>query len=182
MATEKYTTRLVLKNVRFSYLKVFKPAEDLEGRLKYSTAILIPKDHPQINEIKSAIADVINKNAGKSAKGSHNPLRDGDNPEDTNYGRPGYAGHYFLNASTSEAYPPRCVDGALKPANPQDWNSGDYGNVSLRFFWFDVKTKRGCGVALGNIQFVRKGEPLGGGSVSPEKEFGVEVVEPDDEF
>jgi hypothetical protein len=183
MSNANATKRIVIKNVRFSFLKVFKAAETLSGEKKFSTTILIPKDHPQINEIKAAIKEVRDARWGdKKVAGLRNPLRDGDDPNDSNFGREGYAGHYFLNASASEHYPPQCVDGALQPARASDWTSGDYGNVSVTFYAYDVKTNKGVGVGLGNVQFTRKGEPLAGG-VSAAAEFSVEeALEPDEDF
>ena len=49
--------------------------------------------------------------------------------------------------------------------------SGDYGCVSLNCFAFDNKHGKGISFGLGNIQFIKKGDPLGGGGVAPDKEF-----------
>jgi hypothetical protein len=177
----RVSKRIVLKNVRFSFLSVFRPKEDLQGRKRYSTTILIPKDHPQVSEVKSAIKSIIDECWKGKTAGLHNPLRDGDDKNDSNYGREGYAGHYFLNASTPEERAPDVVDASLNKANPADWNSGDYGNVSVVFYDFDVTTKKGVGCGLGNVQLVRKGEPLAGGPRA-DREFGVEAVEPEEDF
>lgn len=174
--------RVKLTNVRFSFLKVFKAVEALDGKKKFSTTILIPKGHPQVEEVKATIKEVMSARWPDAAKkkfaGFHNPLRDGDTDE-TNAGREGYAGCYFINASTSEDRPPQCVDRNLQPAVPSEWVSGDWGNVTVSFFDFDAGVKKGVGVGLGNVQFLKKGEPLAGG-VSAETEFKVEEADDED--
>jgi len=43
MAVKSVKTKFVTGKVRFSFVHVFEPAETLNGSLKYSVSILIPK-------------------------------------------------------------------------------------------------------------------------------------------
>ena len=71
------------------------------------------------------------------------------------------------------------LDGSKQPAEQGRWGSGDYGNVSLTFYPFPehVKAKKGVGVGLNGVQFIRKGEPLG--RPSADNDFEVEVADDD---
>ena len=50
-------TKIKLKNVRLSYANLFEPRENKSGQMRYGTALMIPKGHPQVDEIEKAIAD-----------------------------------------------------------------------------------------------------------------------------
>ena len=55
--------------------------------------------------------------------------------------------------------------------------SGCYARVSINFYAFNANGNRGVAAGLGNIQFVRDGEPLGS-QVSASDEF--ETLDDDD--
>ena len=48
--------QLVIKNVRFAFVHVFSP-DDLSGR--YSVRILVPKNSPQLGEIRACIQAAV---------------------------------------------------------------------------------------------------------------------------
>lgn len=50
--------------------------------------------------------------------------------------------------------------------------SGCYGRASITFYAFNTNGNKGVAVGLGNIQKLCGGEPLGGGNVSAESDFG----------
>lgn len=182
MATE---TKVILKNVRLSYANVWTPREDENGVAKYGTAVLIPKSNKKaIADIKKAIeaAKVEGKSklAGKSGKVPANiktPLRDGDEdrPDDEVY-----AGHYFINANSVRK--PQIVDKQVNPIlDQEEVYSGCYANVSVNFYAFSKDVNKGIACGLGNIQKVRDGERLGGGSTADE-DFEAEDEESDEMF
>ena len=158
------TGKLVLKNVRFSYAQsLFKPrAADSNSATKYSVSLIIPKDHPQLADIKAAIKAVLDeKFPGKTQRpsGLKNPLRDGNERGDD----PAYADQYFINAAASIDYPPKVIDYQKQEVRDLSfWNSGDYGNASVNFYWFDKSMNKGVACGLNGVQFVKKGESLGG--------------------
>ena len=170
-------TKIVLKNVRFSYCNLFKArAMDENAKPKFSVSLIIPKDHPQLPEVKAAIkaeTEVKWPDPKKRPGGLHNPLRDGDadRPNDE-----AYAGSFFINSSANVDYPPGVFDYEKRKVEDLTyWNSGDYGNASVNFYSFDVSAKKGVACGLNGVQFIRKGEPLGGrGNVAAD--FDVEQV------
>jgi len=131
MAVKSVKTKFVTGKVRFSFVHVFEPAETLNGSLKYSVSILIPKSdkdtvarfNKAFEETKQANAAYFGGSIPKMLKGG---LRDGDAEKDD----PVYAGHYFINANSNEK--PGIVDAELNPIMDKDeFYSGCYGRASL---------------------------------------------------
>ena len=84
-------------------------------------------------------------------------LRDGDIERDDDV----YKGHYFLNASSTEA--PQIVDRRVQPILDQsEVYSGCYARVSLNFYAFNSNGNKGVACGLGNIQKIKDGPRLGG--------------------
>jgi hypothetical protein len=164
------STQIKLKNVRFSYAHLWKPrvVKGSTNGPSFSVALIIPKDHPQVAEIKEAIRTEIADrwpDPKKRPPKLHNPLRDGDAEKE---GDEVYANAYFINARSGVDYPPMVYDGQRnKVENSSFWGSGDYGNAAFDLYPFDVGTNRGIGVGLKQVQFVRKGEPLGFSNAAP---------------
>ncbi|MDU2293864.1 MAG: DUF2815 family protein [Peptococcus niger] len=174
---------------RLSYAAIFEPTS-FEGQdPKYSTAILIPKDDTKtIDLIQKAVAAATEEGKTKYWKGKtpvmrYPVLRDGDEerPDDENY-----AGHYWINAKSKNA--PQVVlryrdpaTGRAAQATEQDVYSGCYANVMVNFYPYDMAGNRGIGAGLGNIQKLKDGERLAGGSSAEDDfEFEDEVLTDDD--
>ena len=171
-------TRVVTGEVRFSYCHIWEPeAIEAGGDPKYSLSVLIPKsDTETIQRINAALSAVLvvgkAKLAGKT--GTINtatlklPTRDGDaeRPDDE-----AYRGHYFVTVNSKMK--PEIVDEFSNPIiNQSEVYSGCYGRVSINFYAFDFKGKKGIAAGLGNIQKLRDGTSLAGG-VSAAEDFGV---------
>lgn len=166
------STKIVTGKVRLSYVNIFKPRAQEEGKEpKYSVCLLIPKsDTKTVAAIKQGIEAA--KEAGKSSWGGKVPpglkvpLRDGDTERDGAE----YAGHWFLNASSLRR--PQVVDQNVQPILDQDVvYSGCYARVSINFYAYNQQGNRGVAAGLGNVQFVADGEPLGGASARAADEF-----------
>lgn len=176
------TTSLIVKGARLSYLNAFKPRKnkDKNGNVteSYSVSMIIPKTHPQVEEIKAAIKSEVNAkwpDPKKRPNGLHNPLRDGDADRENDEA---YAGCYFINANAQVDRAPKLIDAQLQPANPAYWVSGDYGNVKIDLYPFERQENKGIGVGLITIQFTKKGVPLGN-RTDPDEGFTVEDVSED---
>lgn len=163
------------KNCRFSYAHVWEPKAIEEGATpKYSVAILIPKsDKATIKAVKAAIEAAKEEGKGKwGGKIPANlklPLRDGDEerPDDDTY-----VGHYFFNASSQTA--PQIVDAQVNPILDRDeFYSGCFGRASINFYAFSVSGNKGIAAGLNNLQKLKEGDKLSGGS-SASDDFGVE--------
>lgn len=165
-------TKVIIKNVRFSYAYVFQK----DSNDKYSVSLLIKKGDPQIAEIKSAIQAAATQGAGTLGQGFKldftKIFRDGDEKED-----PNYKGHWYINAKSKNK--PGIVKKnttgmggkTIEITDPQEFYSGCYGAVSVNFFAFNTGTNKGIGCGLNNILKLRDGDFLGGRS-SAESDLG----------
>lgn len=151
-------------NTRLSYFHGWEPVSINGGAEKFSTAVLIPKsDKKTIDAIEKAIDSAIEEGIAKFGGKKPNkaaiklPLRDGDIERDDE----AYKGHYFINANSTN--PPQIVDQRVQPILERSQvYSGCYARVSINFYAFNSNGNKGVAAGLGNIQFVRDGEPLGG--------------------
>lgn len=167
-------TRVITGEVRLSYANIWEPKSINGSDPKYSVSLLIPKsDTVTVKAIEAAIEEALQAGIGKFGgkippRGSLKlPLRDGDTEREDE----AYAGHYFLNANSKN--PPQVVDASVAPIlDRSEVYSGCYGRVSITFYAFNTNGNKGVAVGLGNIQKLRDGEPLGGGNVSAESDFG----------
>jgi Protein of unknown function (DUF2815) len=172
---KKDDNSIILKNVRLSYAHLWKPRENDDGKKSFSVSLIVPKDHPQVEAIKTKIrAKVVEKwpDPKKRPNGLHNPLRDGDTDRENDEA---YKGAFFINASAQENRPPKLIDAQLQevPDNGH-WGSGDFANVKIDLFPFERKEKKGIGVGLVTVQFTKHGERLGGTRTDAMEGFGVE--------
>ena len=172
MANINKTKVITGTNTRLSYFHSWEPVSINGGAEKFSTAVLIPKsDKKTIDAIEKAIEAAIEEGIAKFGGKKPNkaaiklPLRDGDNERDDE----AYKGHYFINANSTT--PPQIVDQRVQPIlDRSQVYSGCYARVSINFYAFNSNGNKGVAAGLGNIQFVRDGEPLGG-QVSASDEF-----------
>ena len=163
--------KLILKNVRFSYVRVFEAAPIMDGNTNYySVSVLIPKsDTKQVNEIKKALKELADeflannpKLKGVLPEGWRNPLTDGDKKDDE-----GYADMWVLNAKRQEKNgAPIVIDKYKQPITvKEDMYSGAWGTASLGLFtYFKSATSCGVGVGLNGIQKVTDDDRLDGGA------------------
>ena len=148
---------------RISYPHIFEPTSVNGSDLKYGASLIVSKnDAKTIAAIQKALEqakkDSVGKWGGKVPPNLKTPLRDGDTdrPDDE-----AYVGCYFLNANSRQA--PQVVDRKVQPILDQsEVYSGCYCNVSVTFYGYNSNGNRGIAAGLGNIQFVKDGEALGG--------------------
>lgn len=158
---------MIINDVRLAYVHLEEPRASAEGaEPKYSVALIIPKDHPQLAEIREAMkAAVATKWGSKPPKGLRNPLRDGDELDEGGNRIRGeeFSNAYFLNASSRK--PVDVVAGkARTKATSEHMRSGNYGCVKVGFFGYDQAGNRGVGAGLNGVWITRRGEPLGAAS------------------
>ena len=178
-------TKVITGTVRFSYVSVFEAKAMNEGETpKYGLCILIPKsDTATLKKINEAIAAA--KEQGKATIADKNgrvpanlktPLRDGDEERPDS---PDFANCYFLNASSLRK--PGVVDKDLNPILDRDeFYSGCYGRASINFYAYNFNNvSKGIAAGLNNLQKLKDGEPLAGGS-SADEDFGGENTFEDD--
>jgi hypothetical protein len=146
---------------RFSYVNLAEPKlAPGATEPKYGLSLIIPKSNKKtlklINAAIEAAAEVGKEKFGKSFKAKKLPLRDGDEERED----AAYADSFFLNANAKNR--PGLVDRKVQPIlDPTEIKSGDWGNVSLNFYPFNVNGNSGVAVGLNHVQKVKDGEPLG---------------------
>lgn len=167
---------IVTGEARLSYVNIFTPRTSQNGGdPKYSITVLIPKTDIATkqaidNAIQQAMQEAIN-NGIQLPPSPAIPIHDGDgirqNGEE--YGTE-CKGHWVFTASSKNK--PEVVDTNVQPIlSPTAVYSGCYGRVSVRFYPYNSNGRKGIGCGLGNVQKLRDGEPLGGGTTA-KQDFG----------
>lgn len=170
MEKEQLKTKVIIP-CRLSYAHIWEPSTEDDGsKGKYSSSLLISKDDEKTIEkikaaIKAAVIEGKSKLANKAGKIPSNlktPLRDADEEEIEDEA---YVGHYFLNATSKKK--PQIVDRRkVRIDDEEEVYSGCYCNVSVNFYAFAVEGNKGIAAGLNNIQKVKDGERLSGGSTA----------------
>jgi hypothetical protein len=190
--------RIILKNVRISYANLFEPRPVGEGdnaKMKYSTAVIVPYDHPQAESLKKKIDALGTSKFGDgwgAVKRKRNPLRDpwkeyekarkeaedeGDDPDEIPAPDESTRNCYVINCSSERK--PQIVDRQLQPIlDESEIYSGCYVNISVGGYAYDKEGNKGVGWGLNNVQLVKQGERLGG---APNAEEEFETMEEDDD-
>lgn len=177
--------QIIIKNVRFTYVHVFEKDELAE---KYTCRVLIPKNSPQIEDIKSCIAAACAAGADKLG-GRQIPwtevLHDGDAKKNAD-GQSVHPDFYYLNAKSTNKpgvvkVNPTGVGGkTMAITDESEFYSGCYGWADLGFFAFNQGVNRGISVGLNNVLKTGGEDGLGngqymGGRSSAESVFGAEI-------
>lgn len=166
---------------RLCFINVLKPNE--HG--KYSITVLVPKsDTATVAKLRKVIEDfktdprALKKWDSKFLANFKTPLRDGDTERDTEK-RPEYKDHYFFEAKANPTdgkgnprQAPKVVDAKLNEIiDPAELYSGCYGRVSLDLYPYNQDGNKGMSFGLVNVQKVRDGERLSGGTSSVTDDF-----------
>lgn len=164
-------------DTRWAYACVWEPHPNINGKMRYSVRLLVPKtDTETVEKIRKGIESAYWLDLGRiqgrdewppKLEDIKTPLQDGD---EVFPGKPEYAEHWFLNANSHTA--PGVVDAEGKPITTRsEVYSGVYGRASISFFGFNAgHGSRGVLCALNNLMKVRDGEPLGH-KATPEEDF-----------
>lgn len=148
--------------VRFSYLYVFKTNMDN----KFSVELIIPKDHPQVDEIKAALKKVVADAQLKDIKLS-SVLHDGDFERAE---KKEYEKCWYIKAKT--AFNPTIkgiIGGVTRDLKENEIKAGDFGVASIDFVPYE-RNGGGITTVLNGLCKTADGERLGGGN-SCDKEF-----------
>lgn len=149
------STRIVLKNIYASYVSVFEPRPKMSGDgMEYSMMVVVPKDHPQLEELKGSVIKVA-KEAFPKMKPAQLKLglrdadaegKDNENMQNT----------MFINARSDRA--PQVISRSKKIiTDPDQFYSGCLVNVALSIFSYDVNGSRGVSARLNAIQVMEQG-------------------------
>jgi hypothetical protein len=179
------STRVRIQNVRFNYTNSLFTAQvpqQGEGKAKFSVVAIIPRDHPQLAEIKAAMSETAvakwGAKAGETLKalqaGDRLCLHDGDAKSD----KAGYAGNLFINASNELR--PLVVGPSQEVLTAADGKpySGSYGNIIVEFWAQDNKFGKRVNASLMGAQHVKDGDRLSGGGIAAADDFEA-IPQPD---
>ena len=144
---------------RVSFPSLFQTAVvDGVDSLKYGLTLMIDKsDTAQYAAMRAAEKEAAQKFFKDSMpKNARSAIIDGDEVEN----RPEYKGHWILRPKSKTK--PEVVNQMLDEiTDPQAIRSGDYVRISCNFYGYNTKGNAGIASGLGNVQFVKRGEPLG---------------------
>lgn len=174
-------TTVITGEVRASYANVFEAKSINGGDSKYSMSIIIDaEDEDTLNAVKKAVENA--KEAGKGQWGGKIPktlklpLRDADEEGKDDEA---YEGKFFFNAASKNK--PQIIDVMKKPIeDEEDFKSGDYCRVSVNFYAYNSNGSKGIAAGLNNIQKLRDGEALSGGSSAQEDFDEVDIEDADE--
>jgi hypothetical protein len=163
--------KIALNNARLAFPVLFK-AEQFNGtgEAAYSASLIIPKDHPQVAELRAAIDSVGQAKWGKSwpavkrvsESKDLNCLHDGDLK--AKYA--GFEGNLYVSTRASEDKRPTVVDRNRSPLTAADGKiyGGCYVNAILVLWAQDNSYGQRVNAQLTGVQFFRDGDSFGGGA------------------
>lgn len=170
-----------IDNVRLSFPHLFQPDAMNEGDAKaYSADFILPPDHPQKPAIEQALrklaTDAWDDNGANILKelvdekrvfikpGSKKRAPDGTV-------RDGYDGQLFISARSKVR--PTLVDADRSPLDESSGKlySGVYVNAFLALWVQDNKFGRRINAQVQGVQYLRKGDSLGGGTTADPSVF-----------
>lgn len=175
--------RILIKDVRLAFPNLFEPTTVAgEGKPRYSATLIIPADHPQIEEIRAAQLAVAqakwNAKAPAILKGLDKQdklaLHDGD----TKSKYDGFPGNFFISASAQENAAPTVIDRDRSPLSARSGRpyAGCYVNASIELWAQDNSYGQRVNAQLRGIQFLRDGDSFSAGRPADADEFD-EVTE-----
>ena len=175
--------RILLKNVRLAFPNLFEPTTVAgKGKPRFSAALLIPSDHPQIAEIEAAQTAVANAKWGQEAaaivkglaKQDKLALHDGD----TKSKYDGFPGNFFVSAAAQENAAPTVIDRDRSPLSAKSGRpyAGCFVNASIELWAQDNNYGQRVNAQLRGIQFYADGDSFSAGRPADSDEFD-EVTE-----
>ena len=180
MAKEKETpvtvnpTNMITSEVRFSYCRLFEPALNPSGVLKYSACLLLSKDNVAEKKRWDAAIEAAIKVGIDKGKFTANqkpilklPIRDGDKELATEQKKGDeYKNMWFVNASANADSPPEITKPqgglAVPILDPKEFYSGCYGRAIVSFYPFAEGGSKGVAVAINGVYKTKEGDRLDG--------------------
>lgn len=180
MSANQPVGRILLKGVRLAFPNLFEPTTvNGEGKPRYSATLILPAEHPQLEEIRRKIEAVAkDKWRDKATAMLHSlyktgkvALRDGDDKAQYD----GFAGNFFVTASAPENAPPIVIDRDRSPLTQRSGRpyAGCYVNVSLEFWAQDNAYGKRINCTLRGVQFYKDGDSFSAGRPASADEFDV---------
>lgn len=176
MAQAQVPGRILLENVRASFPEgIWTPSAPpgTDAKPAYNMQAILGRDHPQLKALMALIQDAATRQwkdkaamilAAANAAGKVF-LRDGNTKPYA-----GYAGNLYVSLRSKT--PPQVLEGRriVQRADSRIY-SGCYVNVLFDVFPY-TRGSNGIGAGFKGVQFLRDGEPLGGGAPTSVEDYG----------
>lgn len=170
--------RILVKDVRLAFPNLFEPTTvNGEGKPRFSATLILPPDHPQLQEIKDKQDVVAQAKWGAKAaaivkgldKQDKLALHDGD----TKVKYDGFAGNFFISSSAQDNAPPTVIDRDRSPLSARSGRPypGCYVNASIELWAQDNGYGQRINAQLRGIQFYRDGDSFSAGRPAESDEF-----------
>lgn len=158
-----------LSNVRLAFPELWEAKQvNGEGEPAFSCSLLLPRDHPQVAEVRK-LEDEVGKEqwkdkwpAIKKEIVANNRLAMKDGDAKASYD--GFPDHWFISARNPGR--PTVVDRDRTPLLPKDGRpyAGCYVTVKLELWAQDNKYGKRINAKVLGVQYLRKGNAFGAGS------------------
>lgn len=169
---------VILKNVRGSYLNLFKAVQGTDengqpsGDPKFSACWILDKkaNAADIKALEAAVAYVTKEKwPAKVPNFRYKAIRDGSEKGETE----GYSAANVFISARSKSKPYVLDRDPRVPVDPTDPRifSGAYFNVEVQAYAYDAKMNKGVAWGLNKVQYLREGEPLGAKQIPAEEVF-----------
>ncbi len=169
---------ILLKDVRAAFPVFFEPKTFKgEGEPAYSGSFLLPRDHPQVAEIKAAIKEAAKDKWGEKAGAIVKQLEANDkvclHDGDAKAEFTGYEGNLYVSGRASADKRPLIIDRDKTPLVAADGKpyAGCYVNVSLEIWAQNNSFGKRINASIRAVQFLRDGDSFGGGTSANVDEF-----------
>jgi len=178
MSATKPIGRILLKDVRLAFPNLFEAVTvNGDGKPRFSATLILPPDHPQLDEIRSKQEAVAREKWRDKAaailrgleKQDKLALHDGD----TKVNYDGFAGNFFVSAAAQENAPPTVIDRDRSPLSAKSGRpyAGCYVNASIELWAQDNAYGQRINAQLRGIQFYRDGDSFSAGRPADADEF-----------
>lgn len=171
--------KVILKNARLGFPALWEPkAMDADSKPRYGAALIIPPDHPQVDELNNAIDKVGAEKWGVKGAATVKALRQADKVclHDGNLKADydGFEGNLYVSAASPGDGPaPTVVDRARNRVGKADGivYAGCYVNAVIDVWAQDNGFGKRVNASLSGIQFVRDGDAFGGSRPAAPDDF-----------
>jgi hypothetical protein len=151
-----------------SYVTVLEPKPDQQGKMKYSTAVLIPKAREaELAPLKALVLKVASEKWGDKAaaiiaKAKYPVIKDGDKKvDDQGQVDSVYAGKWYFSARSDKK--PIVYDAVKNLIYTDDEvYSGCFLRINGGVFAYDYQGNKGVSIGLNSVQVLRKGDRIDG--------------------
>jgi Protein of unknown function (DUF2815) len=161
--------RILIRDVRLAFPSIWKAtAPKGGGEEAFSASFLLPKNHPQLPEIRAAFATLAKEKWAEKGAAVLKALEAADKTAlhngDTKAEYDGFEGNFYISARSKVR--PSVFDMQRQELSQADGKpySGCYVNVSLELWPQDNSFGKRINAQLRGVQFLRDGDAFAGGA------------------